>query len=109
MSDQSRLFKEPPDQEFETFWGAYPRVRRHGKGKARQSFAKARKVPSWPGMAGILEALERAGRSREWKEGYVPLPATWLNQERWCDEWPEDDPSAPSSRSASAAAKRVLR
>lgn len=111
MTEQDVLFQppDPPGDDFETFWRAYPLDRKRGKGKARASFRKARKKRSWPGLDGILSALDKAKRSRAWRDGYVPLPTTWLNQERWDDEWPEDDPSAPRSRSASLAAKRVLR
>lgn len=92
---------------FEDWWKAYPSVRKHAKGAAKKAWTKATTKESWPGYDGVMAALEKAKKSRQWQDGYVPMPATWLNQERWMDEWPEDSPS--TSRSASVASKRVLR
>lgn len=109
MSAQSAMFGGVAGDQFEEWWKAYPNVRKHGKGAARKSWTAATMKKSWPGFEGVMAALEKAKRSKAWSEGYVPMPTTWLNQERWDDEWPEDDPPAPKSRSASAASKRVLR
>ena len=109
MSHQENLFGGVAGDQFENWWKAYPNVRKQGKGAAKKAWTKATLKPSWPGYDGVMAALAKAKRSKQWGDGYVPMPATWLNQERWMDEWPEDEPSAPSRRSASAAAKRVLR
>lgn len=109
MTHQETLFGGVAGNQFENWWRAFPNVRKHAKGAARKAWTKATTKESWTGYEAVMAALEKAKRSKQWKDGYVPMPATWLNQERWLDEWPEDDPSAPSSRSASAAAKRVLR
>jgi hypothetical protein len=68
--------------EFMSFWLAYPR--RVGKGAARTAFSKAlKKAPAERIMLGLLQA--------SWPSDpqYIPHPATWLNQERWDDEPPE--------------------
>ena len=109
MSHQENLFEGVPGDEFEEWWRAYPKIRKQGKGAARKKWISATGKKSWPGFSEVMAALERAKRSRTWQDGYVPAPEVWLNQERWMDEWPEDEPSVPSRRSASAAAKRVLR
>lgn len=110
MTAQENLFGGVAGDQFEEFWKAYPGPRKHGKGAARKAFAAATLKKSWPGIHAVLEALEKGKRSKSWREGYAPMPTTWLNQERWDDEWPEDDPHSPKpSRSASAASKRVLR
>jgi hypothetical protein len=38
------------------------------------------------GLGPILAGLERAKQSKRWREGFVPNPSTWLNQDRWLDE-----------------------
>lgn len=67
------------DDGFEAFWQRYPR--RDSKGHARKAWVTAtRKAP--PGE--ILAGLERYPFSENPK--YQPLPATWLNGERWLTE-----------------------
>lgn len=68
--------------EFDSFWSMYPR--KTGKGKARESYRTARKKAS---AGEIAEGLERQLSTFAASEiRFVPLPATWLNQERWTDE-----------------------
>jgi uncharacterized protein YdaU (DUF1376 family) len=64
---------------FDRFWAAYPL--RQGKAKARASWAKHR-----PPIDAVLAAIETQKGWRRWLEGFIPLPATWLNQHRWEDE-----------------------
>lgn len=68
--------------EFHEFWKAYPR--KEGKKSAYKAWVKAR---DRPGIALVLEAIARAVQSRQWREGYIPHPATWLNHGRWDDEF----------------------
>lgn len=73
------------DAEFEErFWPAYPR--KVGKGDARESYRRAAKKKSWPGVAEVLGRLEAQKETPRWQAGYIPNPATWLNQERWDDD-----------------------
>lgn len=44
-----------------------------------------------PVLPEILHGIARWCGSRKWQEGFIPNPATWLNQRRW-----EDDPPGPS-------------
>lgn len=77
------------EKHFEEFWQAYPRARRVGKGAARRAWAKVARPAET--LAAILAALEWQSVSEQWtKEGgqFVPLPSTYLNQERWLDEPP---------------------
>lgn len=67
---------------FDVFWEHYPK--KVGKGAARTSFAKVR-VP----IETLIAAIEQQKRSDQWKRGYVPNPATWLNQGRWEDQLEE--------------------
>lgn len=79
------------DDQFETFWKAYPR--RVGKGTARTAFAKAIRKTNLPVILAAIEAYKAH------KPGYQDFchPSTWLNGERWDDEWL---PSSTSSGNA---------
>lgn len=72
------------DNTFEQFWDAYPR--KQGKGKAREKFAEAIRKTTLDVM---LTAIAWQRFAPQWtKDGgqYIPLPATWLHQERWDDQ-----------------------
>lgn len=71
------------DMAFDTFWSAYPR--RTAKGRARTAFEKALKKTS---LKNILQAVELYTVQVEDKSiEYVAHPATWLNGERWDDDY----------------------
>lgn len=102
---QSHSQKKPPQppkgepQGFAEFYAAYPR--KEARVKAAKAFAKVT-AP----LADLLSALEWQRRLEGWrKEGgkFVPLPASWLNDERWKDERPTsregDAPDWHQSRS----------
>jgi uncharacterized protein YdaU (DUF1376 family) len=78
---------KPPRGElegFEEFYAAYPR--KEDRAKAVKAFAKVT-AP----LAELLAALEWQCKSSNWrKDGgqFIPLPASWLNGERWKDEKP---------------------
>lgn len=67
---------------FDRFWAAYPR--KVGKGAAERSFERIR--PDAALLDGMLRAIESQRQSNTWQRGYIPNPATWLNQRRWEDE-----------------------
>jgi hypothetical protein len=67
---------------FELFWKAYPS--KVGKDAAKKAFDK-RKVKALL-LEQMLMAIEAQKQSSKWKGGYVPNPATWLNEGRWQDE-----------------------
>lgn len=76
---------------FARFWEAYPD--KVGKRAAATAYERALKRVNEPDAAGvILAGVERAKLSRRWREGFVPNPATWLNQDRWTDEPEERSP-----------------
>ncbi len=81
----------PSAPGFDEFWTAYPK--KQAKGAAKAAWAKAVKLHDQNGQPPLLTrclvALASQTHSNDWtKEAgkYVPLPATWLNQERWTDE-----------------------
>jgi hypothetical protein len=82
--------KSPYTPVFEEFWKLYPQSRRSGKGAAFKSWQKVQ-----GSKQALLKACETAlswqKESRQWKEGYIPMPQTYLNQRRWEDDKAEDD------------------
>lgn len=73
------------DAEFETlFWPPWPL--KLGKGAARDAYRKARLKPSWPGINHVLASMAAQAESPRWQAGVIPMPKTWLNQERWDDD-----------------------
>lgn len=81
-----RKTKPPPvlKTEFEEFYQAYPR--HEGKGAAREKYKIARRKAD---HEAILAGARRAAAAySEREKRFIPLPATWLHQERWTDEIP---------------------
>jgi hypothetical protein len=71
---------------FEQFWKTYPNKK--GKSQALKSFIKL-KVDD-PLFTEIMLGLEVAIKSSDWTRNngqFIPHPATWLNGERWKDEY----------------------
>ena len=70
----------PP--EFEAFWESYPN--KTGKDAAYRAWrTQQRNLPDTATLTEIIQA-HRAGNAK-WLAGYIPNPATWLNQGRWQD------------------------
>ena len=67
---------------FLQFWAVYPR--RVGRLAAIRAWNKAR--PDSALLAEILRAVGSQQRTDQWRRGYIPNPATWINQGRWEDE-----------------------
>lgn len=82
ITPESIVRKQDLDQEFSTFWTAYPE--KVAKPKARQSFEKARKKSS---LDEIMAGLERYKAAKPFDRSWAH-PTTWLNQERWTDGEP---------------------
>lgn len=73
---------------FDTFWVQYPK--KVAKKDARKAWNKIK--PNEELLNTMLAAIEAQKQSKQWIEGYVPNPATWLNGERWNDV--EDKPQS---------------
>lgn len=67
---------------FEDFWAAYP-VKR-GKLDAQKAWKKI--APDEDTQAQMLEAIAEQRRCKQWRDGFICYPATWLRQGRWMDE-----------------------
>jgi len=80
-------------EEFEKeFWPNVPN--KIGKGKARESYVKARKKASKEAIHAGLSKYQQYEKRRARQADYRPLhPSTWLNQERW-----EDDVGVPPNK-----------
>ena len=65
--------------DFTKFWDAYPK--KTGKGEAGKVWNKIK-----PPIDTVISALCWQINSRQWREGFIPLPTTYLNQRRWEDE-----------------------
>ena len=71
------------EEDFTRFWDIYPR--KDAKANAKKIFLKIdqSKLPT------ILSAVEKQVRCDQWRENggkFIPMPTTWLNQERWEDK-----------------------
>lgn len=72
------------EELFKKFWQAYPR-----KSSKKTALTRWLKIePDEELFETIMKGLEIAKRCDQWKEvRFIPHPATWLNQERWNDEY----------------------
>jgi hypothetical protein len=80
----SPLGSEESETEFDVFWREYPK--KVGKGAAKKAFEKAIEKAS---IETLVTAVRRQKCGAQWTEDngrYIPMPSTWLNQERWEDE-----------------------
>ena len=69
---------------FETFWKGYPSKK--SKRDAWKAWGPALKRAGT--LAALIDGVETAKRSsRQWREGFVPHPATWLRADGWLDEY----------------------
>lgn len=67
--------------DFDTFWKHYPK--KVGKDKALSAWNKKKHKPH---IELIIEAVQRYKLSKTVRDGFVCLPATWVNEGRWSDE-----------------------
>ena len=79
------------EADFETWWTNYPR--KQGKGQAIRAYRAARRKTTAETLHTAVQAqlpsLTLKGRE------FTPLPATWLNGERWLDEDVDAGPPDP--------------
>lgn len=72
------------DQEFNKFWAKYPR-----KQCKSVAFEAWKKACSRPPIEQILNKLDEQMNTERWKRDdgrYIPMPSTYIHQERWYDE-----------------------
>ena len=98
LSDSSSLSSSPKEgkesekgEGFEAFWRIYPR--KIGKGAARKVWGKL--APANGLVERICVQVQAARQTDQWqREGgkFIPLPATWLHQSRWEDDYSHSTP-----------------
>lgn len=71
---------------FNDFWSLYPR--RVAKKDARRAWEKISSNQHTEIMIAIFE-WARIWREENREDSHIPHPATWLNGERWEDEFPK--------------------
>jgi hypothetical protein len=84
---------------FAEFWEAYPR--HVGKKDAVAAFTRI--GPTRAEVALFVAAIEQQRGSRDWVDGFIPHPATWLNKRRWEDEIEAPRPLPPARQTAAQA------
>lgn len=67
---------------FDLFWQAYPKKR---KKKTAQEIWVRKKLDSKAEVL-LADINRRLIDDKRWRDGYIPDPTTYLNQERWSDE-----------------------
>jgi hypothetical protein len=70
---------------FDRFWTIYPR--REAKAKALTAFKTACKTTSATDICDGAKRSVAFWAEKGTERQFVPMPATWLNQERWRDEY----------------------
>ena len=73
------------NMEFERFWQEYPK--KSGKRPALRAWKNAKKR-GMPPVDELVVILAHQKTWRQWLDGFIPNPATWLNGDRWADEEP---------------------
>lgn len=73
------------EQIFEAFWQSYPNKK--GKGQAAKAFRSAIARSDRESFLAGYKAFLRISAGKDKK--YIPHPATWLNGDRWLDEYEE--------------------
>lgn len=92
-------------QGFDDFWAAYPR--RQARVEAFRAFRKAVKCHS---AAEIVDGARRFATDPYLPpKQFIPMPATWLNQERWDDGPLPERMLTPEEKAAKAEAERLAR
>jgi len=77
--------------DFLKFWESYPR--KEAKDEAFKSFSKYADLPPVEEIVAKVEQFKLCEKWRKDGGKYVPMPTTWLNQRRWKDMVPLDQPT----------------
>lgn len=91
--------KKVTEERFDIFWNEYPR--KVGKGQAKKIWSKI--APDKALFEKIMSALRVVKNCQQWQTDrgqFIPHPATWLNQERWDDEYGTADAEAPNNKAS---------
>lgn len=70
------------DRAFDAFWAAYPLHK--SKVKAYEAFQALN--PDSKLLEAMILAIQKQKSWRRMREGYIPMPATWIRERRWEDD-----------------------
>jgi hypothetical protein len=70
---------------FESFWQSYPAHRRQSKATCLKKWEQKKLDDKATLIVGHV--TKRAKEDKAWLDGFIPLPATFLHQEKWNDEY----------------------
>lgn len=85
----SRSGNDEPD-DFTDFWKAYPK--KSSKPQALKAWKAKSKAKALPALSELLTAIERWKTTRQWQDkAFIPNPATFINNEKWADDIPENN------------------
>lgn len=79
------------DSDFETWWLAYPKPGRVAKAACIRKWDVLAKKKVLPPIEDLLAATERYANSRNPRRGYIMGAHRWLNEQRWEDEYDEEE------------------
>lgn len=81
------------EEDFSEFWNLYPR--KDGRKDALKSYARARKNGATKEviLSGVKAFVEQC-KVQKTERRFIPLPTTWLNQERWDFDYTSSEPYA---------------
>lgn len=86
--NERRKKRKKYSEAFESFWRQYPK--KVAKIKAFSAFQKI-DFSEHP-LETIIFVLQKQKNSEQWKTSqYIPNPTKWLEEERWLDEFVEED------------------
>ncbi len=94
-------------KRFDEFWSCYPSG--HRKAKKRSKEVWQRKGLDQRADEIIADVMRRPEQDDQWRRGYIPNPSTYLNQERWEDDYQQPQQAGseydgdPGRRSGEAA------
>lgn len=94
-----------PASRFEDFWRIYPR--KEAKKGARGVWVSKRLDRKAESI--LADVAARIQSHRQWREGYIPHPATYLRGERWGDAIDHTEPRTRQAQQPEPAAPRRLR
>jgi hypothetical protein len=107
---QKRDREKTLGQNFQEFWELFPS--RPGTSKANKKGClvkwKARELHAIADQI-LTDVRNRVAKDKQWRDGFVPNPETYINQNRWDDGFtveppPSNDPKTPPTRAQIAAA-----
>lgn len=106
VSESKTLCDKSHDARFNDFWDAWPKERRRNKKKAREAWKRKRLDKRADEI--IADVIARRDNDGQWVRGYIPLPTTYLNGERWEDTMETIDTSSDQKQSAAALWDKIV-